>query len=212
MMQALRGTGVMLVVRVVKPPAKGVWRIGRADDPLPLVLPEPMQADNSRLGHRFDSVTGSYGVLYFSTTHEGSFGEALAVFRPDPALDFTDDDYDGRSFMKRGQVPADWRSRRLAVRVKLDTDLPFVDIESADTLAFLSKQPDIRAALRLYGHRDLDIGTVRGPDRRVTRTISEWECWAVFGDTDMTEQIRQPILRASEGLARVEELWDLRVF
>lgn len=61
----------------------GVWRVGRAPDPLALPDPVPRSLpDKPGLGNRFDSPAGTYRTLYFSTTLAGCYGETLARFRP----------------------------------------------------------------------------------------------------------------------------------
>lgn len=77
-----------MAVDEVAPPEEGLWRVGRAPDPLSTAKPlPPSYLDQAQLGNRFDSATGSYRVLYFSTTLQGCYGETLARFRPDPRLE-----------------------------------------------------------------------------------------------------------------------------
>jgi hypothetical protein len=92
--------------------------------------------------------------------------------------------------------------------------------------------------LAYHGYTDLDVPTVRGGDRRITRWMgrwayqqrdeqdrpvfagvrylsrlsSAWECWALFEDVALDEQERRPILRNDEALLRVAELYGLTVF
>lgn len=194
--------------------------------------------DNPAAGNRFDSPTQDYRVCYFASTLDGCFGETLARFRPNPGLSAiaTED-----GFMSIGEVPADWRHRRLAVRVSLAQDdrLParrFLDVEAATTRAMLREE--IGELLAYYGYTDLDVPTIRGADRRVTRWISrwahqqrdaqdaplfagirylsrlstDWECWAVFEEVALQEHERRPILRHDQALTRVAELYGLTVF
>ena len=143
--------------------------------------------------------------------------------------------------MSIGAVPADWRHRRLAVRATVAADerwtAPrFLDVEAATTRALLRRQ--LGELLAFYGYDDLDVPTIRGGDRRVTRWIgrwaheqrddqdrplyagvrylsrlsSDWECWAVFEDLPLVEQERRPILRHDEALSHVAALYGLTVF
>jgi hypothetical protein len=143
--------------------------------------------------------------------------------------------------MATGEVPADWRHRRLAVRaMPAPSDrLPavrFLDVEAASTRAVL--RAELGDLLAFYGYTDLDVPTVRGADRRITRWIgrwayqqrdpqdrpvfagirylsrlsSDWECWVVFEDVVLEEQERRPILRDDEALSRVADLYGLTVF
>lgn len=92
--------------------------------------------------------------------------------------------------------------------------------------------------LAYYDYKDLDVATVRGGDRRITRWIgkwafdqrdadgrpvyagvrylsrlnSDWECWAVFEHAQTRELERKPILRSDRDLAKVARLYDLTVF
>ena len=146
--------------------------------------------------------------------------------------------------MHIGEVPADWRQRRLAVKVKFTDEtgrfadgVQFLDVESADTRAVL--RDELGDVLAYYGHADLDVPTVRGADRRVTRMIgqwafdavdedsqrpiyagvrylsrldSDWECWAVFDDVEIEELERQSILDNDRTLRKVAERYNRRVF
>lgn len=225
--------------KVVEPPKSGLWRVGRSPDPLRFSDPlDPELLESRATGNRFDSPTGDYRVCYFATTLDGCFGETLSRFRPDPRLSSIADE---EEFMALGEVPADWRHRRLAVRVvptPSDTvpTIRLLDVESAETRAVLRE--DLGKLLAFYGYSDLDVPTVRGGDRRITRWIgrwayeqrdandrmkfagirylsrlsSEWECWALFENIALDEQERRPIPRDDEALLRIADLYDLTVF
>lgn len=228
-----------MAVKVVSAPDDGVWRVGRSPDPIYLAEPVPADLlDDPRLGNRFDSPTGDYRVCYFATRLEGCYGETLARFRPDPGLaEFATDE----GHMGLGEVPQDWRMRRLAVRVRFGTSprLPnaqFLDVESLDTRRILRR--DLAPLLALYGYNDLDVPTVRGADRRITRWISkwafgqrdennvplyagirylsrlssDWECWAVFQDVPIEELERRPVLREDPALRATAHHYDLTLF
>ncbi|MDX6515323.1 MAG: hypothetical protein QOH73_989 [Gaiellaceae bacterium] len=98
--------------------------------------------------------------------------------------------------------------------------------------------PNLRAVIATYGAVELDVPTIRGGDRRITRLIShwawtrldedgapmyagirylsrldtQWECWAFFERTATEELERRSITRTMADLQEVADLWDLRVF
>lgn len=213
--------------------------MGRSPDPIE--FPDPPKADeldHSRAGNRFDSPTENFRVCYFATDLEACFGETLARFRPDPALIAAADE-DG--FMPAGEVPADWRNQRIAVQVEFVPserlpELRFLDVEALSTRREL--RTELASLLAFYGYEDLDVPTVRGGDRRITRWIAkwafeqrdaddlpifagirylsrlntDWECWAVFHDVEIREIAREPIERENPALEAIANHFDLRVF
>lgn len=216
-------------------PKDGLWRVARGPDPL-VVGASKASADAGDVGNRFDSPDGSYDVLYFGTTLAGCYGETLARFRPDPRLlAVVEADWREHGFMAVGAVPADWRQRRVVVQVALPGALPFLDVESLKTRQYLRRALGGFLADRTI--KDLDVSVVRGGDRHVTRRIShwahsqtdadgrpvfagirylsrlntDWECWAVFGRTDIHELARHSIFKTDENLLRVAERFGLRV-
>jgi hypothetical protein len=144
-------------------------------------------------------------------------------------------------FMSSGEVPADWRHRRLAARVipvpspKIPA-IRFLDVEAARTRAVL--RDELGELLAYYGYTDLDVPTVRGGDRRITRWIgrwayeqrdgngrpvfagirylsrlsTDWECRVIYEDVTLDEQELRPILRHDEALSRVAGLYGLTIF
>lgn len=113
----------------------------------------------------------------------------------------------------------------------------FIDVESVATHQFL--RAELAAGLAALGVEDLDVATVRGPDRRVTQMISEraymardgdepryagirylsrlgsqWECWAVFEDDERDFEVieRLPINKDMSELQEVAEIFGLTVF
>jgi len=143
--------------------------------------------------------------------------------------------------MRTGEVPADWRNQRIAVQA---TFLPsellpttrFLDVEASKTRRELEKE--LAQLLAYYGYTELDVPTVRGGDRRITRWIgkwafdlrgddgapvfagirylsrlnTDWECWAVFHDVEIKELSRQPIERGHPALTEIAREFDLTVF
>jgi hypothetical protein len=139
-----------------------------------------------------------------------------------------------------GQVPADWRHQRVLVRAdfqpsELRPSLRFLDVEARNTREHLEKL--LAPILAHYGHADLDVATVRGGDRRITRWIgkwafeahdeagqkvyagirylsrldSAWECWAVFDDVGIREIEREPITRQNPDLLSIARSYKLTV-
>jgi hypothetical protein len=226
-------------VNEVSAPPGGFWRIGLATDPYESRPPLSAEELNTpRAGNRFDSPVGTYSVLYFGTDLAACFGETLSRFRPSAvAVEAVEADWEARSFMKPGSVPADWRLRRLAVRARpAPTDVLFLDVESGATRAFL--QHELSVVLSAFGIPELDVPAIRGADRRLTRAISlwaynqlkddgtpryagirylsrldtQWECWALFDRVDTQETERRSITRSMSELLEVAEMWGLTVF
>ncbi len=229
---------------VVAAPEEGVWRVGRDPDPLSASKSSASsQLAQPNTGNRFDSPTGDYGVRDFATTLDGCYGETLARFRADTKLHAViGNEWREMGFMNVGDIPADWRQRRIAVHVRFpkeasaSTEPRFLDIESIQTRQALL--PDFEPLLKFYGYDDLDIPVVRGHDRRITRYISQWtyeqvdeddrpiyagvrylsrlnndwECWAVFDRITIEELTRRPILRDDEALNRIAQLYSLSVY
>ena len=218
---------------MVRPPAQ-LWRVHRGDDPLLVHQARAGTRQHAGPGNRFDSPDGHFGVLYFATTLVGCFGEVLARLRPDPVLaQMVARDWKALGVMAPGQIPRDWRERRNASAVHLRGAQEFVDIDALVTHQVL--RTELALGLAALGYQDLDISTVRGPDRRVTQMISQWafaarteqgqprfaglryqsrleddwECWAVFADTDIeVEQIVPVSLQMSE-LQEVAQTFEL---
>jgi hypothetical protein len=173
-----------MAVEAVAAPDEGVWRIGRAPDPLAASRPlSPSLLDNKSTGNRFDSPTGAYRVLYFSTTLDGCYGETLARFRPDPQiLSLVETEWDELGFMQVGDVPT---------------------VRGGD-----------RRVTRWIGQWAYDQTTDSGEPRfagirYVSRLSSEWECWAVFDDVSITEMNRRPILAQDEAFLRIAKRYRL---
>jgi len=143
--------------------------------------------------------------------------------------------------MAAGEVPADWRQERVAVRalIRPSEAVPgvrFLDVESLQTRREL--RTELAPLLAYYEIGDLDVATVRGGDRRITRWISkwafdqrdangkavyagirylsrlssEWECWAVFQDVGIAERERRDITRENPSLRRVATDFGLTVY
>ena len=219
------------MVTEIHPPRAGLWRVARGPDPL-TTEPPPGGPVN-----RFDSPTGEFSILYMGSTLDACFGETLARFRPSlELLALVADEWEALGFMRPGSVSADWRHQRVAVRARPDLDMPFIDLEDSRTLKQLRK--DLAAHISLLGYEDLDLGLLRGPDRRVTQAVADWtarqttpegyaryagmrylsrldnhwECWAVFADIRLVEVDRRPITIDMPAMKRVAKIFDLQLF
>lgn len=218
-------------------PTAGLWRVGRVEDPLVSRNYGPLDMGQTSAGNRFDSTTGRFQVRYFGTTLQACFGESLAALRPKPSLaDLVRDEWQEQGFMELSTVPTDWRTRRTAVRVTIRPEAQFLDVESAKVRRTLHGH--LGATLATLGHDDLDVSVIRGPDRRVTRLISEWvwtqhdldgnplfagvrylsrhntdwQCWAVFDREQPHVEETHSIPLDMSQLVEVAHLYGLRVF
>lgn len=221
----------------MRAPRAGFWRIGRAPDPLALADPlTPDELDDPHVGNRFDSPLGTFRTLYFATDLRGCFGEILARFRPDLQLAGLVADWGEQGRMPQGELPASWRNNRAAVRVTSPPESYFLDVDALETREELRLL--LARMLQSFGVRDLDLATIRGGDRRITRAIAEvihavpgpgpssayagirytsrmddgWECWAVFDRVPLTIEESRPILETDADLRAIARVYRLRVF
>lgn len=152
----------LFIPKTVTVPELGVWRVARGDDPLKSSWIEPMTANAPRGGNRFDSE--NFGVVYFATSLEACFGEVLARYRPDPAVQrIAEQQWEELGFVCMDGIPAEWRDRRVAINVTFGDSAQFLDVEDLDTLHHL--RGELALGLAALGHNDLDLGITRGPDR-----------------------------------------------
>ena len=140
-----------------------------------------------------------------------------------------------KGFMLVGSVPADWRSKRLLVKAQLTGK--FFDVEADGSRVILEQQTGLARDLASYGVTTLDVAAIRGADRRVTRRISQWvhdqtdadgvpvyagirylsrmdtnwECWAVFERSPITELERHIITPGNVDLLVVTKRWNIVV-
>lgn len=194
-----------------------------------------MPEDDPGAGNRFDSLLGNYGVLYCATALSGCYTEVLARFRPSPRLrSVVADEWDERGWMRIGSLPASWRERTRVVRLAVDASSPpFLDVENADTRAYLERK--LGPGLAYLGVDHLDVPVIRREDRRVTRMISQWawgatdddgvpmfsgirylskldtdeECWAIFDDVGLRTLSERPVDPDHPELRRVLDRYGL---
>jgi hypothetical protein len=216
------------------PPDSGLWRVGRAADPYSTRPPEAIDESDAKAGNRFDSARGDYSVRYFATLPEACFGETLAALRPHVAMQaLIEEEWRERGFMLVGSIPADWRTKRLLVKAQIAGT--FFDVEADTSRVFLEEQTSFARNLAGYNVTHLDVATMRGADRRVTRQVSQWihdqtgtdgkptyagirylsrmdttwECWAVFDRTEIVEIERHTITSRLSALEAVGKRWNI---
>ena len=210
-----------------------LWRVERTDPTLRFSLLNPVDVMNDRAGNRFD-IPGA-GVLYGATKAEGGFAETLAGFRPRASMvgafnKLTPEP--GR--VLPGQVPAAWLNTRRLRTFDETGSLPFVDLESPATHAYLTEQA--APVLLHQGLENLDFAAVRGPNRLLTRAIASWlysrtdehghplyagiryvsrlgdfECWAIFDGTPVELRSSAPVDPTDPALTNVIKLFGITI-
>lgn len=151
----------------------------------------PMNPPVRRVGDR--GTWGRYDVInhrtiYAGSPQEGSYAESLAFARP--AIDvelqdlFDEDDSFGsiedevlkewseRHHMPPGQVAAAWRQERKIHQLELPATGWFVEIETADSIAALTRH--LAASLSMAGIERLTTAHLRGENRALTTSFAEW--------------------------------------
>lgn len=250
----------MAELRAVNPPAGRIYRVAkRIHDPFE---PKPWSlADaNGVFGDRFDDPRGHeipqsqrFRVIYYASTRAGAIGETVARVRPqlgeiagftavrdsaeDPEpLDVHLSGLRDPEFPDRGVLLANWRLERQIYSTRLDPDSRFVDIASAESIQYLREELAETAA-RL-GLRDIDLSTVTGPMREMTRECArciytrlssegrplyagirylsrlnpEWECWAIFHDRMVhSPDVPETITPDDPDLAEVASLFNMSI-
>lgn len=208
------------------------WRVERTRPVLAFSQVDVIDASGSS-GNRFD-VPGA-GILYTATTPEGAFAETLARFRPKasllqkmrnvPTVD------DAQAHPPPGFIDPSWFDMRRLRSLEMIEPLPFVDVDDPRTHTYLTEH----AARDLFGLGldNLDVATLRGPDRRVTRAVASWlyarttpegtpefsgiryasrlgpyECWAIFDGTTV-EAVDEQRIEDQPELYQVMEAFGL---
>lgn len=213
-------------------------RIGYVGSPLKPSFTDAPDLESPKRGNRWNSQRGNFGVVYFGSTWVCCFGEVLQALRPTtPMIQIVKEEWADLGFMMCGKVEAAWRHRRTMVSVSINDPRPFVDIEHPDTHEVLTKR--MAGVLAALDVDRLDVAVVRGADRRVTRSVSQWlhdqedalgnrlyagvrylskidtdwECWAVFDDTEWKEAgARRPIAPDDPDLIRIRDRYYLSVY
>jgi len=181
-----------------------------------------------------------YRVVYASTDRAGAFGETIARYRPDLALlqelKDIDDDEPLEPWLEGGVVPADYRLQRRLGETILDPSLRFVDV--FDARAVQALRPALSPIARRLGLPDVDLSTVMGPNRELTKQLSlylheqrdeqghpryagiryvsrmnaNWELWAVFDDRLMhAAVVPEDIYADDPGLVEAARLLGVNI-
>lgn len=179
--------GAAVNVHLTTPPPGGIVRVGPLPDPFVWRDSHELSEDDpaSMLlgGSRFDAPHAEFRTTYYASDAYGAFLETLAPLREVIDLeanlaDFFDDAPDaGADYpLPAGTVPADrYRDKALGT-VKVATGARFVDLEHANTLAFLNQRLG-RGFLEPFGLDRFDRGVPLHRNRRVTRALAlaVWE-------------------------------------
>jgi hypothetical protein len=210
-----------------------MWRVERTSSRLRFSSLNPVDALDDRAGNRFD-IPGA-GVLYGATTPQGAYAETLAAFRPRASMIAALSAMGAEpGRVAPGQVPASWPASRRLRSFDVIGALPFVDVESPITHTYLTAHA--ASVLVHYGVENLDVATVRGPGRLLTRAIAGWlytrtdqhgqpqfagirymsrlgdfECWAIFDGTQVWQRSEQQPDPVSPWMREVLELFALTV-
>ncbi|WP_443067024.1 RES family NAD+ phosphorylase [Streptomyces sp. NBC_01261] len=215
-------------------PNQRLSRVAWTNHPLRPSRGDPNKLALADAGNRFDSPVADFGVLYCGTGLQCCFGEILADFRPSPkVLALTAGD---RRFKAAGTVPQGWREDHVSLQIEITDIRPFVDVEAGETHAILT--PELASVLVDLGIGHLNVASVRGPDRRLTRALAQWvhdqrdaagkglyagirylskhdtqwECWAVFDDASYTMHSQDNIARDDAALQAVADRFGLLVY
>ncbi|NUK00750.1 RES domain-containing protein [Streptomyces lunaelactis] len=121
-------------------------------------------------------------------------------------------------------------------RAEIVDQRPFIDVEDPASHAVLTEA--LAVVLATLGADRLDVPTVRGCDRRVTRAVSQWihdqaddhgrrtyagvrylskidstwECWAVFDDTVIACQEIRTITRSMPEIRSIQDLFGILIY
>ncbi len=137
--------------------------------------------------------------------------------------------------MNHGGIPAAWREMRSIFLIDCVEPLPFLDLEDPGTLSFLDREL-ATVLCEVEINSPLDISLIRGNNRRLTRAISawaanqmdedgefvysgiryksrlgDWECWAIFEETEVKIVRIQEIRRTNPDLLAVANLYHLTI-
>jgi hypothetical protein len=148
-----------------------IWRVGRAPDAW--AWPDwRFAGPDGTFGHRFDDPNGEYRVLYASSQRFGAFVEALAPYRPHPALLESRRQLRGTGpaeGLAPGTVPADWLATRAIAEARPAG--AFADVGHSRSLRLLRDRLGTRALA--WGVEELDAAAIRlTAPRSLTHAVS----------------------------------------
>jgi hypothetical protein len=97
----------------------------------------------------------------------------------------------------RAEIPIEWLESRSIGRLRVHTSQSWLDLRDLETRQMV--RTELASVLVQLGLPDLDVGTARGPSRRLTQEIARWayaheysgiihtsrladtlDCWAIF--------------------------------
>ncbi|AJT67470.1 RES domain-containing protein [Streptomyces chattanoogensis] len=221
-------------VTLIAAPPRGVWRLGRSEDPLQYNRLELETSLGSSAG-RFS--LPNFGMLYCCSELTGCYAEGLAPFRVQPVIRaLLDDETAAPALMKPGHLPSSWREHRILVRLLPHKEARFLDVDCEATRAVLAKE--LHSELAAWGlSGPLTDDHIHGRDRRIARQIAAWtvaqrnaaghmlaqgityhsgyggrRCWAILNGTDLEEAERRPVLAESVELQEVAKEYGLTVW
>jgi hypothetical protein len=229
------------MIEAVDVPMDGLWHVGRAapESRLRYFRPDPVEEADPGGGNRFDSYSGRFGTIYFGSDLEACYAEVLARFRPKAALALiVEEEWTANHMMGPGKIPADWRNSRIALRAVFIRPLPFVDLYHPESIAELNRRQILMAGLSALGIDEIDVSTLSGNDRRVTRFIAEhiynqlddtgnplyggikyqsrlgsgYSCWGAFEGTQVSEIESKSIELNDPDMKLVANRYGLTVF
>jgi hypothetical protein len=161
-----------------------IWRVGRAPDAW--AWPDwRFAGPDGTFGHRFDDPRGEYRVLYASSQRFGALVEALAPYRPHPAL------LEWRRHLRGtvaadglapGTVPADWLAGRTVGEAQPGG--AFTDVGHSRSLRLVRDR--LGAQALAGGVEELDAAAIRlSAPRALTQAISRivFDCGPPFSDS-----------------------------
>jgi hypothetical protein len=217
-------------VVVVAAPGE-LWRIATTDNDLRFAEIDPITAAGPG-GNRYDVPGG--GVLYASSVVRGCFAETLARYRVDLSSPVAIAAAKDTGFMPPGNLAASWREDRRKFTIGVIDALPFVDIEHEHTRSAMERE--LPLVLARFDLDHLDVPTVRGADRRLTRALAEWsytrtdeqgrplysgirymskhgnyECWAIFAGTKVELCAAESIEKCDIDLRAVANTFNLTI-
>ncbi len=223
-------------VTLLPAPPRGVWRLGRAEEPLQYNRLELETSLGSSAG-RFS--LPRFGMLYCCSEPIGCYAEGLAPFRVQPVIRSLLDDDDttaSAALMRPGHLASSWREDRILVRLLPSPEARFLDVDCEVTRKVLARE--LHHELAAWGvDGPLTDEHIHGRDRRVARQIAAWtvaqrnqaghmlvqgiayhsgyggrRCWAILNDVTLTEAERKAIRAESDELEEVAKEYGLTVW
>ncbi|MFF0034373.1 SAV_2336 N-terminal domain-related protein [Streptomyces avermitilis] len=220
-------------IELVPAPDRGVWRLGMSRAPLTY---SRYDLDDTASQAKDQRSASGRGILHCASDIEGCFAEALAAFRVHPRMrDLIEDERENTpSLMPLGNLPRDWRTNRVLVRLQVLPDAKFLDLSDDSTLQALNRM--LPASLKPWDIQDLPDKNVRRSPQRITHHLSQWareqltptgerlihgityrtpygghQCWGIFEGVELQTVEEQPVWLETDGLQRVAAEFGLTI-